>query len=344
VFYVRESDLLARCARALATTGDRAAAAGRVLDAALPRGRAGVVHLYLESRCAQACEFCEQPVRRAQPAARLGEALLRARYAAQLDLVGAGFFRALLAAMSARTPPVRLVVTGDDWARDPHLDALLTDLATGPAVPVDFYGPSTRLADLALAQRLAALPALGAVTLTLQSPEPARHDAITGAPGSGAQALAAIANLRALGHTPRLNAVLTARGVDALPGLLRWLDDERLAVTLLGFIPDHGIVHGWDAAAVMAPMDAIRAALAADVARSARTVATLTELPRCAVPPMLHGRLGAPPVGLDREPARFPATCAGCADRPGCAGVSSSYERRFGGAGLVRREGAAPRS
>lgn len=332
--FVYETDLLARAARAARLDGP-AGALGRALDDLLPRGRPGALHLYFKAPCAQSCEFCEEPRVRERLDQRARASLLRVQRAAGLDLVGSGLFDALLEAAGRREPPARLVVTGHDWARLPGLDRLLDRLAREERVRVDFQGPSTRLADRALAQRLARLPTLGTVSLTLQSPEPAAHDAITGAPGSGAQVMAAVANLRELGVPVIINAVLTARGVDALPGLFAWLDRERLAVALRAFIPDAGLAGGWDAGAIMAPMDRLREALEADPDRTARVVAGLAGLPTCVVPRALRSRVLPAPLGNKREPARFPPGCEGCGLRPGCPGVPASYGRRFGARGLA---------
>ena len=339
--FLYETELMARAARATRLDGP-VGALGRVLDEVIPRGQAGALHLYFKAPCVQACEFCEEPRLRAQLGQRARATLLHAQHVAGLDLVGTGLFDALLTAAGAREPPVRLVVTGHDWARLPQLDRLLDRLAREARVHVDFQGPSTRLADRDLALRLSRLPTLGAVSLTLQSPVPAVHDAITGAPGSGAQVLAAIANLRELGVPVVINAVLTARGVEALPELFAWLDREKLAVALRAFIPDAGLIKGWSAGEIMAPMDRLRAVLDADADQTARVVTGLAGLPTCVVPRALRSRLLPPPLGNKRELARFPAACTGCGLRASCPGVPASYGRRFAGRGLLPEGASAP--
>jgi|GEM_PF-2164055 len=296
-----------------------------------PSGQPARVFLSLENPCDQACEFCGLPLERgvARPHA--------ARFPVGRDVIDSGAFDALLAALIARTAPTELCLTGHDWTLHPRLDALLQRLERTPGLPLSLYGPSAALADETLAARALALPGLREVRLTLHSPDPARHDAIAGLPGSGARVLRAIARVRASGVPLALNAVLTRRTVEGLSDLLRWLAGEGLRITLLAFQPDRTLAP-FDGHDLVAPWSDVRAVLDLDVALAEVVIAGLVGLPACAVPPALRARLSATWNSARGEGMCFPARCEPCGLRSRCGGVARLYEETWGARGLIPTE------
>jgi hypothetical protein len=285
----------ARPDRRTVTWGERALlkrTAGRPSQVAalltgIPDDEGVEFRLYLETDCRQTCQFCQLPALRRRLGHRVFGMLVERRRAAGHGLVGTGVFAALLDALARRSPPSALMVLGHDWGQATELEAMLTALEAQPRVGVSFMGPSTRLADPALAARICALPGLETVTLTLQSADPAVHDAIVGAPGAAVQVLAAIDNLLAHGITPGVNVVLT---IDTLPGLgdlLRWTAARQLPTGLLGFVPDPGPgrIEGQ-----VPTSDAVRRTLQCDLEAATQAVVSLRGLPERAIPQQLRDR------------------------------------------------------
>jgi MoaA/NifB/PqqE/SkfB family radical SAM enzyme len=332
--WLRERDLL----RALPADDDRPqaqlAAMQALLEARLPPGFAGEVMLYLDNPCQQRCTFCV----RGQSPGRFAERLARTPgaedYASGTDLFHRGGFDALLAALARREPAPVLCVSGDDWALNPALELLLAALERAPRVPVRLYGPSTALAEPALARRVARLPALEGVTLSLFAADPAVHDRVTGTPGSGERALAAVGALLAQGVRPRVNVVLVREAVAALPATLALLGRLELSAHLLAFWPARHPA-GWDAEHLFAPLQDVRRALEAEPDPANPVTRVLVGLPPCAIPPRLRVRARPPWQDGEQEPAVYPAPCSGCGLRPRCGGVPASYAAWYGDRGVL---------
>ncbi|MFO0625517.1 MAG: hypothetical protein U0325_07840 [Polyangiales bacterium] len=281
------------------------------------------LHIYLEARCDQACEFCAQPAQRDRPAHRVVRALDLALDAGVGDLVRSGALAALLAACARRDPAVRLTLTGHDWLAHPARDALLALLEAHPTLPTRLLGPSTALADAALARRVAALPNLVAVALTVQGGDARTHDRSVGRSGAFDDLCAAVAHLTAAGATVEVNTVLTRDGLDALPSTLAWAQARGLSVTLAAFVPEPG--HP-SPRAYLPRLDGVRATLAAQVDALATRRALLVGLPLCVVPAPLRSRA----FGGARPSTPAAAPCVGCAARARCPGAPQAYLDVFG--------------
>ncbi len=290
------------------------------------------LHFYFETNCSQACQFCQVPIHRSTLLGRVKNGLHVARNVAQLDVVSTGIFDAIVDDLGSRAPSSGLTITGHDWARTPKLDLILRRFEREARVEVSFLGPSTRLADPVLADRISALPTLGTVTLTLQSMDLARHDRMVGAPGSGAQVMQAVDNLRARGIRPLVSTVLTSDALAEIPALLRWVEREGLVLGLQAFIPDRGPA---ELAACLPHMDSVRAALANALEWAPTSLGAINRVPLCAIPPNLRSRSMSFGQSSDREETAFPVPCRGCSLRAECPGVPAGYVRRFGAAGLV---------
>jgi pyruvate-formate lyase-activating enzyme len=308
-------------ALALESAGDagrRAALLESRLSEALPPGIPGRVDVYLDSPCAQRCEFCHVAH---EPASEAGDAALAP---ALLDEV--------LARLAARHPVPVLNLSGGDWLRHPAREALLGRLEREREVPVSLQGPSTGLADEALAARVAALPTLTHVLLTLEAADDV-HDDLVATPGAGAAVRRAIDLLRTRAPL-RLQTVLTRRALEALPATLAWLDERRLFTALLAFLPDR--LPGWDSAPLLPRMDEVRRVLEAAGPLALRTVGALSGLPPCAVPPALRGRSRPAASAPQREALGHAPLCGMCSQRSACPGVPAPWLRAHpDGAGLV---------
>lgn len=325
VVFHREHDLLrALLARRLRPHNWEGAAASLLAD--LPPTPLDL-HLYLEARCDQACEFCAQPAQRDRPAHRAVRALDLVLDAGVGGLVRSGALGALLSACARRDPAVRLTLTGHDWLAHPDRDEILALLDAHPALPKRLQGPSTALADEALARRVAAVPNLVAVALTVQGGTARAHDRAVGRAGAFDALCAAVGHLTAAGVDVEVNTVLTRDGLEALPATLAWARDRGLAVTVAAFIPEPA----HPSPRVYLPrLDTVRAALADQLDALVDRRASLVGLPLCVVPAPLRRRAfgGARPA----PPAAPP--CAGCAARASCPGAPQAYLDAFGDAAL----------
>lgn len=296
----------------------------RLLDEHMPPTLPARLHLYLDNACGQACAFCEQPILWRTASGRARQALVAAGQFLGADVVSTGVFDALLRTAARRAAPLRLEVTGNDWTRHPRREQLLQRLAEERDVRVTLSGPSTALADAALARQVAALPTLEGVVLTLQSPDPARHDLCTRTPGSGARVLRALDHLQALGVPVQVNTVLTRSAVTTLPELLESLAQRGLRSTLLTFIPD-GRAGGAHAAAIHPSARDVREAFERTPASALGVIESVEGLPPCAAPATLRGRLRPVWSTEHREPMRYGSRCGACAARGTCSGVVASY-------------------
>lgn len=287
--------------------------------------------LYFEAPCRQACEFCEEPPLRTNPIHRGERRLIQLRQRTPLDLVASGAFGALLDGLARRRPTPRLTIMGHDWLEHPRRDELLGAIEARPGLRLRCHGPSTQLADTALASRVARLPGLESIGLTLEACDPRVHDAIVGAPGSGAAVMRAIDVLSKLGARLQVTVVLSKRALPTLAETVQWVSARGLHVVLQAFIPDRDLRA---AGSVLAPINVIAAALGDIDAGARAAVDSVVGLPWCAVPGPLRARLSPALAGEKREPLVHPAPCSGCSMRARCPGVPASYVAALGHAGL----------
>ncbi len=330
--YLLERVLLARVARARLSSLPRRDLAAAVAAALAPDFAAQPpvtqVHLFLQTHCRQACEFCEAPGVRGGPVERLVAGAMRLQSQLRLDLASTGLFDAFLAHLAAQPTRPLLTLTGYDWTRHPRRDALLAALERHPG-PLRLQGPSTALSDPALARRVAALPGLEAIATTLQSSDPAQHDAIVGTPGAHARLMAALDHLR---DVPiELATILTRRTLPSLPATVRWLSEQGRPIDLVAYIPDRG--HP-DPLPPLPPLDELRAALTQAAPHAQRTVQSYVGVPLCAVPPPERPKVTPAVRGTTAAPQTFAPACARCPQRPTCPGLPASYLATFGARGV----------
>jgi len=325
--HVFEADLVAAALSAPAGPSRDAAVRALVERLALPAAPARFF-LSLENPCDQSCEFC------GLPATRVVVRPHPERFPPGRDLIDSGAIDAFVAALGARPAFTGLCLTGYDWTLHPRVDALLDRLERGPRLALELYGPSTRLADAAFGERALALPGLVEVRLTLHSPTPAAHDAVSRTPGSGARVLEVIRRARGRGVAVRVNAVLTRRTALGLGDLLAWAGEQGLRLSLLAFLPDRGVAT-FDGRSLLLPWSEVRAALDGDPPLAEAAIEELIAVPACAVPPPLRKRLSVAwnsPLG---EGTCFAAACDGCRLRSGCVGVARLYADAWGDDGLA---------
>lgn len=335
--FLRETHLSLRIARALPGAGGIRRAARLVLEEELARGEpVSDLQIYFENHCAQACEFCEEPLLRDRPYHRLSSGLLQLQNRTRLDLASTGAFDEILDVLWSRSDSILLTVTGHDWLLHPHRDALLEALERPrEGARLRVQGPSTELADPALARRVAALPGLERIATTLEAGAPATHDAIVGAPGAHAKIVRA---LELLHDVPvELALVLTRSAVRALPATLRWLRERRWRVVATMFIPDRAMPGAEER---LAPLDELRGALL-QAEGSWEAIQDFVGVPPCAVPPQLHRKIRTAVRAAERDPLVFASGCSRCSLKEDCPGLSSRYLRAFGERGIEPKASAA---
>ncbi|MBP6832387.1 MAG: radical SAM protein [Deltaproteobacteria bacterium] len=331
VWFVREHALLRRLMALRLLHGSWPGAAAALVETFAGSSSSAELHLYLEARCAQACEFCAQPVQRERVLPR-ALAVLDARVDRLTgDIVTSGALDALLEACERRRPSVAVTITGHDWLRHPARDAIIDALARHPALPKRLLGPHTGLADPALARRVAAIPGLRAVALTLQAADPAAHDAMVGRPGAFREVLGAIERLEEGGAFVEINTVLTRRAVEHLPRLLPWLAARGWKASLAAFAPERLLP---DPERLHPPGSLVRRALVEQAAAAESVVNSLVGVALCVVPAALHRRTHKTVAAGLADPAET-SPCARCAVREQCSGVSESYLRAHGSGDLV---------
>lgn len=333
VAFVLEHQLMAALGDVPAPLAD--GAVERWLTTLLGESDLDELHLHLDSPCRQACEFCAVPGMRGVPAWQALMERVQVGYDEGRDLFSSGLFARLLAALARLPNPPTFGLTGNDWAENPHAERYLDCLAAEPRLRVTLTGPSTRLADPAFAARVAALPNLSRIALTLIASDAAVHDDVVGRVGAWAEVCRAIEALIACGAPLRINTVLTARAVAALPATLTWAAARGWRLYLMAFEPD--VDFAAPIAELLVPFTHLHSALSGPLGAALAAVEVLAGVPLCAVPPPLVSRV-APGRGPGEErggASRFPTVCDGCGARQGCAGVSASYSGRFGSTGLV---------
>ena len=330
VWFIREHALMRRLMALRLLHGSWEIAAATVVESCTGSSTAEL-HLYFEARCAQACEFCAQPVQREKPLHR-ALVLFDDRFERLTgDLATSGALDALLAACERRLPPVAVTITGHDWLRHPARDAIIAALERRPLLPKRLLGPHTALSDAALAHRVAAIPGLQAVALTLQAADADAHDAMTGRAGAFREVTSAIEHLSAEGVFVEINTVLTRRAVEHLPRLLQWLAEREQKASLAAFAPEPLVP---DPDRLQPANSLVRRALVEQSGAAAAVVSSLVGVALCAVPVVLHRRTFKTVAAGLFAPAHASA-CGRCAVREQCSGVSESYLRARGEGDLV---------
>jgi len=310
------------------------------LDGKLEDGPAEV-QLYFRNPCVQSCEFCTEPIMR--PHVTRITTALNQYHEMGLDLVGMGIFSALLDVLAERDGATSLCVTGNDWTRHPRVEEILKRLEEERKVPIRLIGPHATLSDETLAQRVAKIPMLREIRVSIFSADPAKHDMVTGTPGAGAQIMKAVDNLNACGFKPAVNTVLTRNGVQELPGLVQWVAERDLRLTLLAFVPDvfpdtsKGFKGEWDTEALLAPYSELLKTLAAIPPEQKTAIDSLHGFPLCAVPEDLEPLLRWSGRSEEAEPEIMLAPCTECSARSRCSGVPKTYAEHYGDTGLTPR-------
>jgi hypothetical protein len=328
--FLREMDLSVRILRALPRAASITNAARAVLSEALAgEARASEVQLYFETACAQACEFCEEPVKRERLHRRAANRLLVVQHALHFDLVSSGALRAFLDAIAERELPV--TITGHDWTRHPHRGELLRILEESALPRLRLQGPSLDFDSMNFARRIAALPRLEWIATTMQSADPAEHDAMVGARGAHARLIPALENLANLGVRVKLTLVLTRRALRSLPATLEFLRQRGWFVELAAFVPDRAL---GDVRDKLAPLDDLRMGLETALPAARDVVQSLVGVPLCAVPEVLRNKVAPVLRTSEREPLQFGPACRACAAFSTCSGVPAGYVRGLGARGM----------
>jgi len=330
VWFIREHTLMRRLMALRLLYGSWEIAAETVVES-FAGSSLTELHLYFEARCAQACEFCAQFVQREKPLHR-AIVLFDDRFERLTgDLATSGALDALLAACERHQPPVAVTITGHDWLRHPSHDAIIAALERRPLLPKRLLGPHTALSDAGLARRVAAIPGLQAVALTLQAADADAHDAMAGRAGAFREVTSAIERLSAEGVFVEINTVLTRRAVEHLPRLLTWLAEREQKASLAAFAPEP-LVPNPDR---LQPANSLVRRALIEQSDAAHTVlSSLVGVALCAVPSSLHRRTFKTVAAGLFTPANASA-CARCTMGGRCSGVSESYLRAQGEGDLI---------
>lgn len=285
------------------------------------------ITLHLTRRCNSRCLFCVTDPIGAKEEVSLAEAEAFLR-----DHAGQGY-----EAFSA--------VGGEPtvWR---HLPELL-DLARRYGYPMSqLFTNGRRLADRRYAESLVAHGARYFV-ISLHGPDARVHDALTEAPGSFAQAVEGIRNLKELGQTVQTLSVVTAANHRVLQPMVELLMDLDVDIIDLAGLCPHGLAEvNWGEVRVgygeMMPYvhAAVRAVLAAG-----RDV-VLEGFPFCVVRPYEHlcweypaqrserllyqGRLIADYDACLNSSKAHVEACSACAVRRVCGGIYLGYAATYG--------------
>ncbi len=305
-------------------------------DALLAEAEAGpgervVVVVYLRSACLQACAFC-RPCRQpwALEHAERDLALVR-------DLA-----RLVLRPARCRGANVSVRLEADDLARHPRLAEIVAAIHQDCVFPLSIMAPCNTLADPEAALRLAAMPSIDNIMMTLFGSSPKTHDPIAGRDGAFREVVLALRNLagtrrlrlgvKALVTVPALSEIremiMTARHFRADTTLVYPYDDDDI-------VKQNGVIVGNLALRPLIPRaDAVKQVLAAEADLIRASGVTLVDFPDCAMPPALRDRLFIEHTGTM---SRYPMLdiCKGCARANRCARVPLAYEAVHGYAGLV---------
>ena len=299
------------------------------------------IQLYFRNPCVQSCEFCTEPMMR--PHVKRITSVLRNYHEMGLDLVGLGIFSMLLDLLGEREGPTSLCVTGNDWTRHPRMEEILSRLEREEKVPIRLIGPHASLSDAPFARRIARIPMLREIRVSIFSPLPEKHDEITGTTGAGQQILQAVANLKAAGVSPAVNTVLTRKALSEFPGLAHWIEEQDLKITLLAFVPDvlpdtfMGFKGEWDSKALLAPYSEMLETLDSLSEKAKSHIDSVHGFPLCAIPEDLAHLVRGSGISEEAEPEIMLAPCTNCAAKPQCSGVPKTYADHYGDRGLTPR-------
>ena len=329
--FLREKDLALRMLRALPRAGSVRSAATLVLEDELAgTERVQDVQIYFETRCAEACEFCEEPSRRETLGAKAASRMLGVQHALQLDLVSSGAFGALIHAIADRGLPV--TVTGHDWTKHPWREKLLRGLEEQNGLRLRLQGPSLEFDSLELARRVSSLSGLEWVATTLQSSDPSEHDAMVGASHAHSRLMRALENLESVGVRVQLSLVLTRRALRTLAKTLCDLDKRGWSVELVAFVPDRAM---GDVREKLAPLYELRSALEEALPAAEGAIRSIVGVPICAVPVRMRGKVARALRTNEREALQFSSVCGTCEVRSSCSGVPATYLDALGMRGMV---------
>ncbi len=244
-------------------------------------------------------------------------------------------------------------LTGGEPTAHPAF-AYALELARGLGLRTYVGTNGSRLADPTFAARV--LPWLDELSLSLHGPDAARHDRLTGRPGSFDALVAAAGHARAHGRTSLMaNVVATTRNVDDLAATLSRCADLGLRQVLISSVAPEG--RALPAYGELAVPLARWKTLAPDLCSRAHALglrARLFGLPLCALgevriksndlyfDPRVTVERAAGPRGSvrlctittrhPRRGRRRTRRCRGCHYRGVCGGVFGAYLDRFGDA------------
>ena len=225
------------------------------------------------------------------------------------------------------------MLSGPDCLRHPQIDEMLRLLADEHEIGVQLLGPLTRLSELALFERVAALPTLRGVRMSLFGARAETHDRIVGAAGAHAQVMAALTQCRAREIPINLHCVVTPENVDELPELLASLRALGQHVELCVYHPESwsGTPLTWREVSLERTVvhpDRLLAALERTPERDAACGHSLY-IAHCWIPARLRARMLSDPHDVQDNFAFAPA-CDNCSARSRCPGVSRPALERFG--------------
>ncbi|MCB9506237.1 MAG: hypothetical protein H6697_01065 [Myxococcales bacterium] len=244
-------------------------------------------------------------------------------------MVGSGALAAVLGVADTMEQAPIVKLTGFDWTRHARREELLTLLAGLRRAPLVLEGPHTALASPEVRARVAGIPALQRVILSLHGP-PSVHDEVVSRRGAGVAVQTAAAGLAAAGVSVQINTVLCGATAATLAHVAALAREIGAAWRLLGFAPDALGSGGWAGRLRLPTLEESRRATASlDVAGLDFRVEML---PPCAVSQPLR------PYVAQRDEARpapwsgafFGDECAGCATRQKCVGLSAAYVTQHG--------------
>jgi MoaA/NifB/PqqE/SkfB family radical SAM enzyme len=237
----------------------------------------------------------------------------------------------VLPGLADRFRDVRLTLAAGDPLAHPGVVPMLGGLDRGLRMRVRLDTPGTLLADGAVARSLAAVRVPVEVRVALLGATAATHDAVAGRPGGHGLVTAGLAALAAAGVPCSVSSVPVSRNLHELPALAAATVAAGRKLHLAYPRPS-GAPGRRTAPGVRAPIDDVRAAVAAALPSLEECLAGATGLPACALPPTLRPlRLDGP--GSGRADAGL-AACGRCASLQSCVGVDAEYVQEFGERGL----------
>jgi MoaA/NifB/PqqE/SkfB family radical SAM enzyme len=243
------------------------------------------------------------------------------------------WLRAILDELRSRGGPSQIVLSGPDCLRHPQIDAMLELFADEQQITLQLLGPLTRLSEPALFDRVAALPALRGVRLSLYGARAETHDRIVGSPGAHAQVMTTLARCRARGIEVNVTCVITPENVAELPELLSSLRELGHYIELCVYHPESwgGTPLTWREVAlerVVVHPDQLLAACERIPERDAAH-ARARHIAHCWIPARLR-ELVIDEVCDVQDNFDYAPACRECPARPRCPGISRPALERFG--------------